>query len=549
MYNIKDDYEIVFFPEMFPLRKAFNENQQTVENNFDFTIFGRSVSLKLKPNNKLISPSFKVHFQDENEDTVLTEKMSQTCHYLHKDLLSVAAISICQPKSVQGILLLENSTFEIHPLTPRIRTMLNLRETVTAEPNKYPHLIRKIVLDPSTSYYTFFSSSDNVVIRQMDLDSGFVENTAVDNAITTPISLTVELALFFDAEGYSIFAPYFNHDDDKLIEMLLIYINSVQALYHHISIGTALDLVLVRLDIMKTQPSKMPHYDGEQSKLLDSFCSYQSSLNSESDNDVNHWDMALYVSGLDFFADENGAKNEVTMGLAAVGGVCHSKYACVIAELGTVSILGKPYPSAGFTSVYVLAHEIGHNLGMHHDGSKNNCPKEGFIMSHSRGNFGEAQWSICSAQVMSRLKNKKCLHDLPGTPNTRFDHSRFKDVPGQVYVAKKQCEVLLKDKDALVSPSQKLADICYSLECKTSHHSGTYFSGPALEGTRCGKDMYCTGGECVSSLELRNINKESIRNTEISSDTNRLSIDYTQIPDNAINLISKNSDDFFEILE
>lgn len=47
-------------------------------------------------------------------------------------------------------------------------------------------------------------------------------------------------------------------------------------------------------------------------------------------------------------------------GLATVGGVCQAKYACVIAEFGVTNILGKPYPSAGFTSVYVLAHEMGH---------------------------------------------------------------------------------------------------------------------------------------------------------------------------------------------
>lgn len=47
-------------------------------------------------------------------------------------------------------------------------------------------------------------------------------------------------------------------------------------------------------------------------------------------------------------------------GLATVGGVCLDRYACVIAELGTVNVFGKPYPSAGFTSVYILAHEIGH---------------------------------------------------------------------------------------------------------------------------------------------------------------------------------------------
>lgn len=47
-------------------------------------------------------------------------------------------------------------------------------------------------------------------------------------------------------------------------------------------------------------------------------------------------------------------------GLAVVGGMCQTKYACVIAEFGVTNIFGKPYPSAGFTSVFVLAHEIGH---------------------------------------------------------------------------------------------------------------------------------------------------------------------------------------------
>lgn len=63
---------------------------------------------------------------------------------------------------------------------------------------------------------------------------------------------------------------------------------------------------------------------------------------------------------LDFFAYENGKKSGATMGLATVGGVCLDKYACVIAEFGTTNVFGKPYPSAGFTSVYILAHEIGH---------------------------------------------------------------------------------------------------------------------------------------------------------------------------------------------
>lgn len=63
---------------------------------------------------------------------------------------------------------------------------------------------------------------------------------------------------------------------------------------------------------------------------------------------------------LDFYAIENGQKSGVTMGLATVGGVCIDQYQCIIAEFGTTNVFGKPYPSAGFTSIFILAHEIGH---------------------------------------------------------------------------------------------------------------------------------------------------------------------------------------------
>lgn len=41
----------------------------------------------------------------------------------------------------------------------------------------------------------------------------------------------------------------------------------------------------------------MYHYNGERSQLLDSFCAYQERNNPKDDNDPDHWDMALYVSG------------------------------------------------------------------------------------------------------------------------------------------------------------------------------------------------------------------------------------------------------------
>lgn len=48
---------------------------------------------------------------------------------------------------------------------------------------------------------------------------------------------------------------------------------------------------------MKRQPSDLPHYNGERSKLLDSFCDYQEKLNPKGDTNPQHWDMGLYISG------------------------------------------------------------------------------------------------------------------------------------------------------------------------------------------------------------------------------------------------------------
>lgn len=130
---------------------------------------------------------------------------------------------------------------------------------------------------------------------------------------------------------------------------------------------------------------------------------------------------SVYISALDFFAWEaSGAKNPVTMGLATVGGVCNNDYNCIIVEFGTVNRFGKPYPSTGYTATYILAHEIGHNLGksraltrrlsriefpsgMPHDATGNSCEKDGFIMSPSRGTTGETTWSSCSAKVVKSL--------------------------------------------------------------------------------------------------------------------------------------------------
>lgn len=157
-------------------------------------------------------------------------------------------------------------------------------------------------------------------------------------------------------------------------------------------------------------------------------------------------------------------------------------------------------------------------MGMHHDSYGNGCPKDGYIMSASRGTRGETTWSDCSREAAEALpRTKACLLDARNSSEEpSFDHSRYRDLPGREWTAKRQCELLLRDKDA---SAVTLYQMCQSLQCETPRRSGYYFAGPALDGTclfvligrspnpvscplgtYCASGRECRGGECAPVL-------------------------------------------------
>ncbi|XP_052895522.1 A disintegrin and metalloproteinase with thrombospondin motifs adt-2-like [Anopheles moucheti] len=467
--------------------------------NLSFSFRNESIVLHLRPNNVLTTPTTVCSTEQERVTKVLNRDEPETVqHFVHNDENYTAALSSKGDNQFTGIVFHTIGPLEILPLDHQSLSM------PLSSSLRRPHLIKALQYPAASSDVSYelvrrrTHSEIHLLgdtLGQMNYSSSELEELDARDgrnrsALTRSGKPMIELAVFFDEAAYKTFAPYFNHNDAQLRDFLLAYINGIQALYHHPSLGQGIDIALVYLELMRTQPSAMPHYNGERNLLLDSFCSYQDSLNR------GRWDMALYLSGLDFYAIENGRRNGGTMGLATVGGVCLSEYACVIAEFGARNVFGKPYPSSGFTSIFIAAHEIGHNLGMHHDSIGNRCPKDGFVMSPSRGTQGETTWSTCSADVITQLNWASCLFETDSKVATEYDTTKYYDHPGQAWTAKKQCEVLLTDKDAILASSE-LPAICQNLRCRTPHRTGFYFAGPALEGTDCGDNKWCEGGNCI----------------------------------------------------
>lgn len=140
------------------------------------------------------------------------------------------------------------------------------------------------------------------------------------------------------------------------------------------------------------------HSNGDVDRLLDAFCQYQNDINPPNDADPRHWDHALLFSGwgvkqvgiqrsLLFRYDlhRNGVKT--VAGYAPVKGMCSGVRSCTINE------------GLDFGSVFVVTHEMGHSLGMYHDGD-NECDLRCCIMSPSVGS-GKTHWSHCSVNEMA----------------------------------------------------------------------------------------------------------------------------------------------------
>jgi hypothetical protein len=128
--------------------------------------------------------------------------------------------SIFDPKSFetfftqQGVILLDDSTLEIHPLTERLQTLMREPLLESVDDISTPHIVKRA---------NFISLEDDSFPI-----AGHVLPQLREAASHRPAgALTVEIAMFFDEAAFKIFAPFLSNDDHKLQDMLLAYMNGV----------------------------------------------------------------------------------------------------------------------------------------------------------------------------------------------------------------------------------------------------------------------------------------------------------------------------------
>ncbi len=202
----------------------------------------------------------------------------------------------------------------------------------------------------------------------------------------------------------------------------------MNALYNQPSITEKIKFRLVNIEIATKQPINLNDNNGHATNFLTSFCTYAAAKNLQG----TLWDHALLLTGADL--QENG--NNITAGIAWHSTMCVNGLSCSVIE------------GSSFSSAFVSAHEVGHSLGMEHDGSKLNadCNANSFIMSPTTGG-GKTNWSKCSMRNLKQFLAKgymgtnppKCLFkksSKPGGGEIKYSGGKL---PGQQFQAKMQC--------------------------------------------------------------------------------------------------------------
>uniref|UniRef100_A0A8C9SCL0 ADAM metallopeptidase with thrombospondin type 1 motif, 12 n=1 Tax=Scleropages formosus TaxID=113540 RepID=A0A8C9SCL0_SCLFO len=276
--------------------------------------------------------------------------------------------------------------------------------------------------------------------------------------------------------------------DSKLIDYhgitnvesyIFTIMNMVAGVFHDASIGNAIHIVLVRLVLLQEDEKglKIVHH---ADTTLNNFCTWQKSVNPQSDTHPAHHDVAVLITRKDICAGMNQPCE--TLGLSHLSGMCQPHRSCNINE------------DSGLPVAFTVAHELGHSFGIPHDGQGNDCEPQSrrpFIMSRQlQYDASPLTWSPCSREAITRFLDRgwgSCLDDRP----SKKDLTMPLEAPGVRYTINHQCQ-LQYGPNATFCPE----NICQVLWCSVNDSCRSKLDSPA-DGTRCGPDKWCISGECV----------------------------------------------------
>ncbi|XP_030630898.1 disintegrin and metalloproteinase domain-containing protein 9 [Chanos chanos] len=337
----------------------YKEEENSEHLTYSIAIDGREHFLHLKRNKDFLAKNFVVVSHAANGTSVKKHsKGHRHCYYYghvegYED--SLVALSTCQ--GLRGVIFIGNEGYGLEPALNRSSAnehlLFSLRENqpvpfVCGLADDSSHDDDHSAHDPALSLRSFLRRKRNL-----------------------PQTRYVELVLVVDKQRYD----FKQGNETAVREEMVELVHLLDSYYRQLNIRVA----LVGLNIF--QEGNPFSVEGAPGEVLGNFVRWR---RSELLPVIRH-DVGQLIVG------RSGAYSGGVLGMAFVGTVCSAH------NSGGINVFSNNNLAAFST---VLAHELGHNLGMNHDNSRCSCDG-GCIMGASA--TGATQFSTCSESDFEKL--------------------------------------------------------------------------------------------------------------------------------------------------
>ncbi|KAL8625251.1 hypothetical protein ACOMHN_030009 [Nucella lapillus] len=432
-------------------------------------------------------------YDDVGRNDSVAETAGDNCQFqgfVSGDEHSSAAMSVCQ--GLAGSVQMEEEVVFIEP----VDAAKNVERLWHRRPHRVYTCMERTMLDSSSTDLKELSSQNSTHGSDRDDDNRFSQRRGRQQrrqrrqrrgrrSVERRRYLEVQVVVDHTVTGMQ--------GSKRVQQYVLTLMNIANSVYQHPSLGVSLRVVVTELIFLQQKDQKDVLVKKDAFATVQKFCAWSKGRHPPS-RAIRH-DVAFLLT----------RQNLGPAGYAPITGMCDPSRSCAVVT------------DEGFTSGFIIAHELAHVLGLVHDGQGNACSGPAYssaIMAPLvEAKLHRFRWSECSRTRMQEvIRYLFCLNDNPDIDSEIDDHyaldsgHEFPYDMGRLWSLNFQCRLEFGYGSRLCSVFR--ADACNVLWC--TDPSSPYLCrtkrGPPVPGTNCGYSMECRDRLCVYVGRERAVN-------------------------------------------